>query len=270
MERAHTVEVMGLRTDITDLKSQYQSLSQQLQAEKIRYEQIIVQLSGELEAERKARAYLEEKYESLTQQHKDALDKIAVYEKEKKGLIETALNAQADQRKLKLIIDSYTSAQKQEPYVKMIYGDLSYLTMSQGATKIGAVKKQGGENKNKWQKRILVLNDQFLLYYSSPNDKEPKGTIILDSTLTATSKVDLTKLVEKSLGIKNSFTIKRLDKSGRSFFFACQSEEDCFEWLRVLLLAQGWSEQEVQVYLEANFENKATLRSIKGRLVLDD
>lgn len=270
IETKSSLQISQTRTEYSNLERMYKELREETDKERMEMKAIISRLTSELAEEKSEKAGLERRFEQLTKDFEEAQNKIAEYMKEKKKLVDTAISAQSDQKKLLKISENYTVQQKQDNLVKMIYGDLSYNTLSKNSTKQGEVRKQGGENKGKWQKRFLILNDNYLLYYGSPSDKEPKGVVIIDPTLTATSKVDLTKLVDKSLGIQHAFTIKKLDKTGRSFFFACANEEECSEWLRVLLLAQGWSEEEVDVYLDANFENRTQLRSIKGRLVLDD
>jgi len=128
------------------------------------------------------------------------------------------------------------------------------------------VKKQGGKNNNKWQKRWVVLNSNFLSYFASTDEKEPRGVIRLDNGSVSTSKCDLSKLK-----IEHAFTIVKKDKTGRAFFFSCGSEEECSEWVKVILQAQGWSPEEVTAYLGADVEvknevKKGTLRGKKDTL----
>lgn len=210
----------------------------------------------------KDRDHWKAKYEELEAKHNEALKKIDTYEKERDKLIQTALNAQTDQRKLKQIIEKFDK--QPEGYLKLLYGDVSFPTMVKESVKHGEVMKQGGDNKGKWQKRYIVLTDSHLLYYASTTDKEPRGLVRIAGDTTACSKADL-----KKFKIDHSFTVQRLDKSARAYFFSCTTEEEVSNWLRELLRCQGWSEPEIETYLEANFKNLNTLRSIKGRLVID-
>jgi len=73
----------------------------------------------------------------------------------------------------------------------------------------------------------------------------------LDNDSVSTSKCDLSKLK-----IEHAFTIVKKDKSGRAFYFSCSSEEECSDWVRVILETQGWSKEEVAAYMGADVEVK--------------
>lgn len=82
-----------------------------------------------------------------------------------------------------------------------------------------------------------------------------------------TSKIDLSKLQ-----VEHAFTVVKKDKSQRyspslhscnverAFYFSCSSEQECTEWVKVILLAQGWPKDEVDVFLQLDKEQKGTLR----------
>jgi len=176
---------------------------------------------------------------------------------EKEKLIKTSLLAQADQRKLKTIAERMEG--KIENFVRLIYGDLAFPTMLKECTKYSQVKKQGGKKNDKWQKRFLVLNGNFLLYYGSTDDKEPKGVIHLDNESANVSKMDIAKKGEAD----HAFTIiKKSD--GRAFFFSCQTEEECTEWVKQIMIALGYPTEEVNTYLSLEVGSRASLRLRKS------
>jgi len=205
---------------------------------------------------------LKDEYAQLKSQFETASRELTEHKQEKEGLIKTALAAQEDQRKLAVIMEKYET--KPEEFVKLMFGDLSFANMVRSSSKNGQVKKQGGKNNTKWQKRFLVLNGSFLLYYASTEDKEPKGVVRLDNESVVTSKCDLSKLK-----MEHAFTIVKKDKTSRAYFFSCVNEEECTGWVRVILQAQGWPMEEVTAYLTSDHEvktevKKGTLR--KGKL----
>jgi len=209
----------------------------------------IVDLEEEVESLNKKKTTFANALKQI-EQERDALEhKMRVLEFEKQGLINTALNAQDDQRKMRMIVDKFEG--KLENFAKFIYGDVSFNAMLKDCTKSGLVSKQGGKNSSKWQKRYLTLNGNLLFYYGGTSDKEPKGVVRMDHESVLTSKCDLTKLK-----IENAFTIVKQDKSGRAFFFATSSEDDTNEWIKVLLTSQGWPIHEVNAYLEASDKSK--------------
>lgn len=180
--------------------------------------------------------------------------KIAIMNEEKEKLIKTALIAQSDQRKLKIIADRFDN--KIENFVKLIYGELTFPTMLKDCTKYSQVKKQGGANVTKWQKRFLILNGNFLLYYASTEDKEPKGIIHLENELCSISKVDLSK---NKVDHDHAFTIVKKN-SNRSFFFSLNTEEECNDWVKQIMLTLGWPTDEVNSYLQLDIGHRASLR----------
>jgi len=167
---------------------------------------------------------------SLKKQLEEALKKIESLEKEKEILVTTCLNAQTAQNRLKTIFERYP---KHDQLARLVFGDLAFNTVVRGSSKYSALKKQGGQHVNKWQQRHVILNDNFLFYYSSPGDKEPKGVIRLDGTDTACAKVDLSNLKKEF-----TFTIKaqnaKKDKVARPFFFAASNEQECNEWIAAI------------------------------------
>jgi len=180
--------------------------------------------------------------------------KIAIMNEEKEKLIKTALNAQSDQRKLKTIADRFDN--KIENFVKLIYGELNFSTMLKDCTKYSQVKKQGGANVTKWQKRFLILNGNFLLYYANTEDKEPKGVIHLENELVSVSKVDLSK---NKVEHEHAFTIVKKN-SNRSFFIALNTEEECNDWVKAIMITLGWPMDEVNSYLQLDIGSRASLR----------
>jgi len=216
-------EQQNAKKIIEDLKSQIEKLTTKNESLKLSRK--------ELEELKVTHAALKVKTESL--------------EKEKQSLITTALNAQEDQRKLRIIVDKFYA--KPEEYVKLIHENISFNAMIKGCTKQGIVKKQGGAKETKWQKRYLVLNENWLYYYASADEKEPRGVVLLRNDTVITSRCDLSRLK-----ISHSFTIVKREKTvGRAFFFACDSEGDCNDWVRLILLASGWTKEEVNAYLSA-------------------
>jgi len=177
--------------------------------------------------------------------HQEAQNKIATLEKEKQSLITTALNAQEDQRKLRIITDKFTS--KPLEFVKLIHDNVSFNNMIKGCAKQGVVKKQGGAKEGKWQNRHLVLNDSYLYYYASTSEKEPRGVVRMDNDSVISSRCDLSKLK-----VQHAFTIVGKGKTvGRAYYFYCETEGEANDWVKALLLAQGWPVEEVTAYLQA-------------------
>lgn len=257
-----TNDLLTKQAEYDNLLAAKKQVEADMAKQKVEMTVVNLDLSSKLEFMTKDRDNWKAKYEDLEAKYNEALKKIDTYEKERDKLIQTALNAQSDQRKLKQIIDKFEK--QPEGYLKLLYGDVYFNTLvkEKECIKHGEVMKQGGPNKNKWQKRYLLLIENHLLYYASPQDKEPRGVIRITPDNTASSKADL-----KKLKIDHSFTVV---KSGRAYYFSCPNEEEVSQWLREILLAQGWNVEEVETYLEANFKNAHTLRSIKGRLVIDD
>jgi len=230
---------------INAIKRDFEKASKELASAK----QQIQTLEEEVESLQKKKTVFANALKQIEQERDNLNTKMQSLEFEKQGLINTALTAQDDQRKMKMIIDKFEG--KLENFAKFIYGDVSFNAMLKDCTKSGLVSKQGGKNSSKWQKRYLVLNGNLLFYYGGTSDKEPKGVVRMDHESVLTSKCDLSKIK-----IDHSFTIVKQDKSGRAFFFSTSSEDDTNEWMKVLLTAQGWPIHEVAAYLEASDKTK--------------
>jgi len=207
-------------------------------------------LKTEVEKLQKRKATFASALKQIEQERDISTKKVTNLEIEKKELIRAALASQDDQRKYKVILEKFEG--KLDQFLKILYGEPSFTTILKDCTKSGQLYKQGGKNSTKWQKRLLVLNGNFLLYYSAMTDKEPKGVIRMDSESVLTSKCDLFKL-----NIKHAFTIVKQDKTGRAYFFSANSEEECVDWIRVLLLSQGWPLEEINSYIEAQSDQSS-------------
>eukprot|EP01114_Cavostelium_apophysatum_P003447 TRINITY_DN1333_c0_g1_i2.p1 TRINITY_DN1333_c0_g1~~TRINITY_DN1333_c0_g1_i2.p1 ORF type:complete len:1215 (-),score=439.37 TRINITY_DN1333_c0_g1_i2:120-3764(-) len=234
--------------------------NERLQKEVASSKQSIKELKAEVDKLQRKKSTFASALKQLEQERDAANKKIALLESEKQGLIKTALAAQDDQRKFKAMLEKFEG--KLDAFARLVYGDLAFNTILADCTRSGQVNKQGGKNKSKWQKRYLVLNGNFLMYYANTGDKDPKGIIRIDNESILTTKSDLSKL-----GVKHSFTVVKQDKSGRAFYFSCATEEECNEWVRVLLICQGWPTDEVNSYLEAvksPTSNSGTLRNRKS------
>jgi len=243
-------EVGSREQAISKLKKDYANLGK----DKADADEKITKLQRTVESITQTKDNLESSLQHLQQEMDKATDRLAFLESEKSNLIKTALAAQEDQRKLRQITEKFES--KLENFVKLIYGDSSFTTMLKDCSKYSSVKKQGGKKESKWQKRFLILNGNFLLYYANTDDKDPKGVIRLDNELVVTSKCDLSKIK-----IEHAFTIVKKDKSTRAFFFSCTTEEECTDWVKVILRAQGWPTEEINAYLGADIESKGSERN---------
>ena len=95
------------------------------------------------------------------------------------------------------------------------------------STKEGWVNKCGGSIKT-WKKRWLILSGNTLNYYTKQNDKKPKGTITLNTTM----KAKLTTCPK----CENSFAI---ETGGREYLMYPddKSKGECESWVEKISLA---------------------------------
>eukprot|EP01114_Cavostelium_apophysatum_P006700 TRINITY_DN1812_c0_g1_i1.p1 TRINITY_DN1812_c0_g1~~TRINITY_DN1812_c0_g1_i1.p1 ORF type:complete len:1611 (+),score=575.78 TRINITY_DN1812_c0_g1_i1:62-4894(+) len=249
-EEKYRLDVGARDQAANKLQNNNASLSKEIEITK----QSLEESKKEVKENSKKNAKLKMALDALQKEADELKAKVQEMADEKDQLIKTALNAQADQRKLRIIGDRFEG--KTESFARLIYGDLSFSVMLKDCTKYSQVKKQGGKNKTKWQKRYLILNGNFLLYYASTDDKEPKGVVYLDNDSANVSKIDLSK---NKVEQENAFTIVKKN-TGRPFFFSCTTEEECTEWVKSLMLAVGYPPDEVNAYLQMEVGSRASLR----------
>eukprot|EP01119_Soliformovum_irregulare_P017875 TRINITY_DN5376_c0_g1_i2.p1 TRINITY_DN5376_c0_g1~~TRINITY_DN5376_c0_g1_i2.p1 ORF type:complete len:1547 (+),score=636.99 TRINITY_DN5376_c0_g1_i2:113-4753(+) len=245
--------VQQLNSTINQKVQQISQLEKDLEKmgrEKSALKEEIISWEEKLSESEKKFHSLTAQFEILGKERQNLVKKLESYEKERRDLVDTALKAEGDQRMLKAILERYDN--KLDAFLKIVYGDISAPTIIKDATKHGFITKQG-KTKSKWQKRLLVLNGNFLLYYATANDKEPKGIVRIDEDRISTSRVDVSKDYkdpkDKEL-YKFCFKLIKTDGSHRPFHFCTLTEDDLMDWIKVLVLTQGWPKDEVVGFME--------------------
>ncbi|KJE91980.1 MYO6 protein, variant [Capsaspora owczarzaki ATCC 30864] len=182
----------------------------------------ISNLKDDLEVKVQTNEALSTELAGLQKTHHDQSEKLALMDKERNQLIDIAIKCQQSQMKLRNIYSKFNN--KEFDLAKIIYGDISFNTATRGASKIGELSKQGGDNVKKWATRHFILNENFLFYFGGQTDKEPKGIIRMDQAVI--EKRDLTKL-----GKAHGFAI--VIPSGREYFMS-GTEQEVDDWVKAL------------------------------------
>jgi hypothetical protein len=111
---------------------------------------------------------------------------------------------------------------------RAIYGSLDPRELP--AAKRGFLTKQGGTHKN-WKRRYFVLVGDFLLYYKTERDVEPKGCLWLDSA-------DVEDVDEGRFGRRHCFCLR--STANRDFFLCAERRIEVEIWSEVIRSAVSW------------------------------
>mmetsp|Transcript_10812 Transcript_10812/g.32376 ORF Transcript_10812/g.32376 Transcript_10812/m.32376 type:complete len:1341 (-) Transcript_10812:72-4094(-) len=146
---------------------------------------------------------------------------------ERRVLQDKAADGLLSAAKLRTMFDSYYKGGKMDTELLVrLHGSASFETLAVKATKLSKVEKQGGQNEKKWETRLFVLIDNFLVYYGSEKDKTPKGAVRLDKS--HVELCDLSK-VNRQHGIRVTDP-----RNQRTLTFAASSAEEQLVWKAVL------------------------------------
>ncbi|KCV69582.1 hypothetical protein H696_04004 [Fonticula alba] len=182
---------------------------------------IIDDLEAQLQEERTLRAERELELSRLRAEFEELQDANRKMNYERQRLINIAIRCQEAQRQLHNVYEKFP---KELDLLKLLFGDSSYATAMRGQSLAGSLQKQSGSSAKKWNSRLCVLNDIFLMYFADKKDKEPRGII----------RVDQVRCVEPDDNVGKPHTIRVSMFNGRDYFFACEDAADRDQWLQAL------------------------------------
>lgn len=223
----------------SDLERQLEELKEQMQKQKEDYErqlqdlrdemkQKTEELEGQLSELQTQYAELEGKEKELQEantKQNENLEKMNeqrnVGTQKSKDLVKRLLKLKEVLRQTREDLDYGMSMAGVEAETKLAlhrFGDISAPGLQTTATRVGQMYKRGTKVKT-WKKRFHILVQNYLFYYGSVKDKEPKGFIRVDDCI-----------VEALPDSNKPHSFKVLVKS-RELVCHCESQKEMDSWI---------------------------------------
>lgn len=225
----------------SDLESQIQELREQMQKQKEDYEKQIEELRREMEQkveslekqlsdEKERFTLLESEHQELQQTSSDQKQEIekmvearTISSEKSRDLVQRLLNLKEVLRQTRQDLDYGMSMAGTEAETKLAihrFGEISATALQTKftPTRTGQMYKRGTKVKS-WKKRYHILVQNYLFYFATAKDKDPKGFVRVD---------DCTVEPYPEANKPHSF---RIIVKSREFVCHCESQKEMDSWI---------------------------------------